>query len=68
MLMRLRGMMNNSTQEESKRIQKFKSEIIKDLPFFPNTKEVKEELEAQSLNGIIIYYITGHCGSLRHAP
>tara|TARA_Y100001001_G_C7943767_1_gene286571 strand:- start:195 stop:1058 length:864 start_codon:yes stop_codon:yes gene_type:complete len=42
---------------ESKRIQKFKAEIIKDLPFFPNTREVKQELESQSLNALLFNYI-----------
>lgn len=57
--------MNRIVHKESKRIQKLKSEIIKDLPFFPNTKEVKEELESQSLNALLFNYIHW---SLRKPP
>jgi hypothetical protein len=63
--MHLKLQMNKIILKESNRIQKFKSEVIKDLPFFPNTKEVKEELEAQSLNALLFNYIHW---SLRKPP
>lgn len=43
--------------EESKTIKKFKSELIKAMPYFPNTKEVKEELERQSLSSVRFHYL-----------
>ncbi len=43
--------------QESKRIQKFKGELIKDLPFFPNDKKTKKELEVQHLDELLFNYI-----------
>lgn len=43
--------------EESKKIKNLKSQLIKELPFFPNTKETREELESQDLNDLLINYI-----------
>lgn len=43
--------------EESKTIKRLKSELIKELPFFPNTKDTLTELESQGLNGILIHYL-----------
>src|SRR4051812_39015097 len=43
---------------ESKRIAKFRREIIKELPRFnPNDKTSKEALEREPLVGLLIYYI-----------
>ena len=43
--------------EESKRIKKLKSEMIKELPFFPNDKETLNDLDKQSLNGVMLHYL-----------
>ena len=43
--------------EESKTIKKLKSQLIKELPFFPNTKETRDDLESQNLNDLLINYI-----------
>ncbi|MEZ8051040.1 hypothetical protein [Vibrio sp. 1F169] len=43
--------------EESKTIRKFKNELIKTMPYFPNIKEVKEELESQSLSSVLFHYL-----------
>lgn len=43
--------------EESKRIRRLKKELINELPFFPNEKSIRIELENQSLNGILIAYL-----------
>jgi len=43
--------------EESKTIRKLKSNLIKELPFFPNNKETLTELESQGLNGVLIHYL-----------
>ncbi|BBL92390.1 hypothetical protein VroAM7_50430 (plasmid) [Vibrio rotiferianus] len=42
---------------ESKTIRKLKNELIKTMPYFPNTKEVKEELEAQSWSSVLFHYL-----------
>ena len=43
--------------EESKTIKKFKNDLIKTMPYFPNTKEVKEELENQALSSVLFHYL-----------
>ena len=43
--------------DTSKRINKLKKELIKNLPFFPNVKETQEELEQQDLSGVMIHYL-----------
>lgn len=43
--------------EETKRIRNLKRRLIKEIPFFPNNKEVLAELESQSLNGVLIHYL-----------
>lgn len=43
--------------EESKRIRRLKEKLIKELPFFPNEKSIRIELESQSLNGVLIAYL-----------
>ncbi|AQV51666.1 TPA: hypothetical protein RMM48_004029 [Escherichia coli] len=43
--------------EESKRIRQLKENLIKELPFFPNEKSIRTELENQSLNGVLIAYL-----------
>ena len=43
--------------EKSKRILKLKSNLIKELPFFPNDKQTMKELEGQCLNDILIHYL-----------
>jgi hypothetical protein len=42
---------------ETKSIKKFKEELVKILPFFPNNKETKEELLSQSISSVMFYYI-----------
>lgn len=42
---------------ESKTIKKLKNELIKTMPYFPNTKEVKEELENQSWSSVLFHYL-----------
>ena len=44
--------------EESNRIKKLKSSLIKELPFFPNDKETLTELEGQDLNSVLIHYLS----------
>lgn len=41
----------------SKRVQRLKSKLIKELPFFPNNKETLSELESQGINGILVHYL-----------
>ncbi|MDR6962500.1 hypothetical protein [Shewanella putrefaciens] len=43
--------------EETNRIKKLKSQLIKELPFFPNDKATLSELECQGLNGVLIHYL-----------
>lgn len=42
---------------ESKTVKKFKADLIKTMPFFPNTIEVKEDLESQSLGSVMFHYL-----------
>lgn len=46
-----------NTAEESKRLKKLRSNIIKQIPKFPNNKATKEFLEQKSLKSIFIDYI-----------
>lgn len=43
--------------EETKRIKKLKSMLIKELPFFPNDKDTLDDLEGQNINGVLIHYL-----------
>lgn len=43
--------------ENSKTIKNLKAKLIKELPFFPDVRETKNELESQGLNGILIAYL-----------
>ncbi|MCK7121048.1 hypothetical protein L8O51_11075 [Enterobacter roggenkampii] len=43
--------------ENSRTIKNLKAKLIKELPFFPDTGETKNELEKQGLNGILIAYL-----------
>lgn len=43
--------------EKSKRIRRFKAELINDLPFFPHNRETKQELESQSLSSLLFHYL-----------
>lgn len=43
--------------EESKTIKAFKNELIRIMPYFPNTKEVQKELLEQSLNSVMFHYL-----------
>lgn len=43
---------------DSKRINKLREEIIKELPVFPNNKETKEHLESKMLTDLLIDYIS----------
>ena len=42
---------------ESKSIRKFANRLIKNLPFSPNNKETKSELESLELNELLIHYL-----------
>jgi hypothetical protein len=42
---------------ESKRVRKLTSEIIKELPKFPNNKDTKESLESKELTDLLIDYL-----------
>lgn len=42
---------------DSKTLRKLKADLITELPFFPNNKITKEELEAKDLGDILIYYL-----------
>jgi hypothetical protein len=42
---------------EPRRIANLKSEMIKELPFFPNDKQTLMELESQNLNNTLIHYL-----------
>lgn len=43
--------------EESKRIKKFRREIIDVIPKFPNNKETKSALESMPLSTLLIHYL-----------
>lgn len=43
--------------EESRRISKIKSKLIKELPFFPNDKDTLKELEGQDIGDVLIHYL-----------
>lgn len=43
--------------EETKRIAKFKSQLIKDLPFFPNDRTTLIELEGKNLSDVLFHYM-----------
>lgn len=43
---------------ESNTIKSFKMELIKSLPYFPNTGETKRELESQHINEVMLRYLT----------
>ena len=40
------------------RTDKLKSYLIKEIPFFPNDRETKKELECQSLLPVLLHYLT----------
>ncbi|MFK5893784.1 MAG: hypothetical protein QM504_11240 [Pseudomonadota bacterium] len=42
---------------ESKTVKRFKTELIKTIPFFPNNKDTQKELLAQSITSILFHYI-----------
>jgi hypothetical protein len=42
---------------ESKTVKKFKADLIRTMPLFPNTIEVKEDLESQSLGSVMFHYL-----------
>jgi len=42
---------------ESRRIKKFRGEIIKSIPKFPNNRETKEKLEGMPLTTLLIHYL-----------
>ncbi|MCK6401881.1 MAG: hypothetical protein L6Q74_08230 [Sphaerotilus natans subsp. sulfidivorans] len=41
----------------SKRVNNLKTEIIKELPLLPNTRETKHEIESKDLSEILIHYL-----------
>lgn len=43
---------------DSKRINKLKNEIIKEIPKFPNNKETKQKLESMRLTDLLIVYLS----------
>ncbi|EOX3121112.1 hypothetical protein ACPFMY_004066 [Vibrio cholerae] len=43
--------------EESKSIRKFKAELIKKLPFFPNDRDTLKQLESEGLGSVMFYYL-----------
>lgn len=43
--------------DESKRVKNLKSNLIKELPFFPNDKVTFNALEGQSLSDVLIHYL-----------
>ena len=43
--------------EESKTLKAFKNDLVKKIPYFPNTKEVKEELQEQHLMSVMFHYL-----------
>lgn len=43
--------------EESKTIVKFKNELIKKLPFFPDDRDTLDELKQQHLSKVILHYL-----------
>ncbi|WP_076421186.1 hypothetical protein [Colwellia sp. UCD-KL20] len=42
---------------ESRTILRFKEEMIKEMPFFPNTKEVKDELLSQKVFNVLFHFL-----------
>lgn len=42
---------------ESNSIKRFKEQLVKILPFFPNDKETKNDLLSQSISSVMFYYI-----------
>src|SRR3546814_18206396 len=42
---------------ESGRIEKFRGEIVKSIPKFPNNRETKEKLEGMPLTTLLIHYL-----------
>lgn len=50
-------MCQSEDMEESNTIRAFKTELIKTMPYFPNTKEVKEELQTQPLCSVLFHYL-----------
>ena len=50
-------MCQSEDMEESNTIRAFKTELIKTMPYFPNTKEVKEELQKQPLCSVLFHYL-----------
>ncbi|MDG4811938.1 hypothetical protein P8629_02860 [Hydrogenovibrio sp. 3SP14C1] len=51
----------------NKRLKKFKSELIKEIPFFPNNRETKESLESESLSGVLLAYLNWKSRQIRPA-
>ncbi|AOT08245.1 hypothetical protein [Pseudoalteromonas luteoviolacea] len=43
--------------DEPKRIKKLRARLIKELPFFPNDRVTRDELENQSLENILLHYL-----------
>nr|PMI58852.1 hypothetical protein BCU43_01060 [Vibrio lentus] len=43
--------------EESKSKRKFKAELIKKLPFFPNDRDTLKQLESEGLVNVMFYYL-----------
>lgn len=51
--------------ETSKRIKRFKKELIKDIPLFPNNKATKNHLEAKPLPSVLIAYLNWKSRQIR---
>lgn len=43
--------------EEPKNIRKFKAELIKKLPFFPDDRDTLQQLESEGLGNVMFYYL-----------
>ena len=43
--------------EESKSKRKFKAELIKKLPFFPDDRDTLQQLESEGLGNVMFYYL-----------
>ena len=43
--------------EESRSTKKFKENLIRELPFYPNNKETMDELKSQRLSEVLIHYL-----------
>ncbi|EGQ7936529.1 hypothetical protein V4T56_004388 [Vibrio vulnificus] len=43
--------------EESKNKRKFKAELIKKLPFFPDDRDTLKQLESERLSNVVFYYL-----------